>query len=391
MDKEAQKSVGVVPATLDEIWSGSDFITLHTPLNDATRNLVSAATLAKCKKGVFIINAARGGIVNESDLLAALNSGQVKGAALDVYSQEPPPPSSAPLLQHPAVLCTPHLGASTEEAQKRVAAEIAEQMCDAFKGTAYFGCVNAPHLALAAEPALAPYVSLAKSLGALLGQVVFPGTPGGARPVKGSSLRVILSGPALAHPGSSQLVKVAVLTGMLPVLPFSELEPSDVNLVNSPSLAEAAGITLENTGVPQPSASSNSAMTYENVIRVCLTPPGGKGERVAEGSIINGSPRVTQLDFWKNFPPFEPRGHVLVYNNLDQPGQVSRVTTVLSDYHVNIASLNVARQYAGGGSPALSVLLCDSRIPSRAVEEITSLEGVSGVSVASFPDAISPA
>ena len=386
LDAAAQEAVGVVPSTLEAIWAGSDFITLHTPLNDSTRNLISTATLSKCKRGVFIINAARGGVVNEADLLTALNKCTVRGAALDVYEQEPPPPSSQALLQHPNVLCTPHLGASTEEAQQKVAKEIAEQMCDAFKGTKYYGVVNAPHLNLAAEPKLAPYVSLAKSLGALLGQVVFPvdHSGGSARLAKGSSLRVELGGPALAHPGCAQLMRVAVLTGLLPVLPFSELEPSDVNLVNAPSAAAATGILSDETTSASTSL-SGAGRAYENVIRVVLTPPGGTGERVVEGSIIDGSPRVTQLDWWLNFPPFSPSGHVLVYNNVDQPGQVSKVTSVLSHHNVNIASLNVARQFTGGGSPALSVLLCDSRIPSKAVEEIRKLEGVSGVSVASFP------
>ena len=131
----ALAAAGVQLASLEEIYKRSDFITVHTPLNDATRDLLCAATLAKCKRGVFIINAARGGIVNEADLLAALTSGQVKGAALDVYATEPPGPASRALLEHPAVLCTPHLGASTEEAQKKVAEEIAVQMCDAFENT----------------------------------------------------------------------------------------------------------------------------------------------------------------------------------------------------------------------------------------------------------------
>jgi D-3-phosphoglycerate dehydrogenase / 2-oxoglutarate reductase len=163
--EERAAAAGIKKVTLDALFAASDFITLHTPLNDATRNLICAATLAKCKKGVFIVNAARGGVVHEADLLEALNAGKVAGAALDVFESEPPGPASAGLIAHPSVICTPHLGASTEEAQKKVAAEIAQQMSDAFALKGFVGVVNAPHLALAHKPALEPFVRLTEALG----------------------------------------------------------------------------------------------------------------------------------------------------------------------------------------------------------------------------------
>lgn len=170
--EEAAALAGVRKVSLDELWAAADFVTLHTPLNAATRHLVNAQTLARCRRGVFIINAARGGIVDEAALLSALESGHVAGAALDVYEVEPPPPAARALLTHPHVLCTPHLGASTEEAQRKVAREVAQQMCDAFRGRGFVGVVNAAHLGLlAARPALAPYVRLAEALGSLQAQV----------------------------------------------------------------------------------------------------------------------------------------------------------------------------------------------------------------------------
>jgi len=142
MSAEAMTKSGIVPVSLDDIYTRSDFITIHTPKTKDTTNLICASTLAKCKKGVCIINVARGGIVNECDLLEALNSGHVAGAALDVFSKEPPPPEMAELRGHPLVICTPHLGASTLEAQINVARDIASQMADVFEGKAYNGIVN---------------------------------------------------------------------------------------------------------------------------------------------------------------------------------------------------------------------------------------------------------
>jgi D-3-phosphoglycerate dehydrogenase len=160
-------AAGVTKVTLEQLLAAADFITLHTPLNDATRGTIRRETLAKCKRGAFIINCARGGVVNEADLLEALNAGTIAGAAVDVFAEEPPKPGSvsAALAAHPRVVCTPHLGASTEEAQRKVAAEIAAQMSDAVVGRAYVGVVNATHLALASKPALEPFVRLAEALG----------------------------------------------------------------------------------------------------------------------------------------------------------------------------------------------------------------------------------
>jgi len=172
--------------SLDALFAASDIITLHTPYNEATRNLINKAALAKCKKGeapcgiahygtatlpsravagVVVINCARGGIVNEADLLEALTSGKVGAAGIDTFEQEPPGAVSKALIAHPKVVCTPHLGASTEEAQRKVAREIAQQMCDAFALRGFVGVVNAPHLALAHKPTLEPFVRLSEALG----------------------------------------------------------------------------------------------------------------------------------------------------------------------------------------------------------------------------------
>ena len=276
----------------------------------------------------------------------------------------------------------------------------------------YYGVVNAPHLALASSEAFQPFVALGQALGALQGQVLF--SPG-AQPTlpRGTRVRIELEGAPLGAPGGAALMRAAVLKGLLPVLPFAEVEAGEVNLVNAGGLAEAAG--LDAVAV-HTSSGGSAAVGSSNLVRVTVTPPCGTGDRVALGSIIDGVPRVVQMDFWKNFPAFEPSGHIralpagcappfarcpprltphtpraihprpfpssVFYNNIDIPGQISKVTTVLSDYQVNIASLNVARQHVG--SPALSIVRCDSRIPAKAVEEIKVLEGITRVSTASF-------
>ncbi|CAN0336407.1 unnamed protein product, partial [Discosporangium mesarthrocarpum] len=171
LPKDAAESLGIsLVEDLQDVWEKADFITLHTPLTPDTKDLVNKDTIAKMKDGVVIINCARGGIINEQDLEEALGSGKVASAALDVYSSEPPSESMSTLLQHPRLVCTPHLGASTEEAQVNVAHDVAVQMCDTLEGKAYTGVVNVSYMAIANEPAMAPYLTLAERIGRLHSQ-----------------------------------------------------------------------------------------------------------------------------------------------------------------------------------------------------------------------------
>ena len=380
MTAEAAAAFGITKVELEAIWKRSDFITVHTPLNDATRNLICAATLTKMKKGVFVINAARGGIINETDLLAALKSGHVKGAAVDVFDAEPPTSQiTRELIAHPNVVCTPHLGASTEEAQKKVARDIAAQMSDAFTGKAFVGVVNAPHVALAHKPAFTPFVKLAEALGKLQGQIAFSHKSLQAAvevskhlttasvSLKGTTVKVECEGPALQERGFAQLALALVLKGLLPSIPRLDIAADSVNMINAPNVAADHGV------VATVATKGESASAYSNLIRVTVAGP--DGERIAAGAVIEGKPRVTQLDHWQSFPTFAPTGHLLLWNNIDAPGQVARVTRVLAEHNINVASLAVARQYQGGGSPALSVMLCDSRIPTDAVKQINGLDG----------------
>lgn len=366
---ERAAAAGIKKVSLEALWASADVLTVHTPLNDATRNLLAKATLAKCKRGVIIINCARGGIVNEADLLEALGSGQVGAAGLDVFEREPPTGTSAALIAHPRVVCTPHLGASTEEAQKKVAREIAQQMSDAFAARGFVGVVNAGHLALAHRPGLQPYVRLAEQLGALQGQLW-----SGA--VKGTSVHVDVEGPVFDGAGVGELLKAAVIKGLLPTLPGLDAGDGDVNLVNAALLADEAALRVAVKAAPSPSG------PYANAVRLTLMGPAGT--RTVTGSVIEGAPRVVQVDHWQSFPSFSPEGHVLLFNNLDKPGTVGKVASVLADNNINIASLAIARQYPG--SPALSVILSDQRVPAEVKAKIEALDGISGVLTASFDD-----
>lgn len=243
-------------------------------------------------------------------------AGKVAGAALDVYEQEPPTnPVTKELIAHPNVVCTPHLGASTEEAQLKVAKEIAQQMCDAFARKKLVGVVNAAHVSLAFKPTVEPFVRLAEALGSLQGQILAP-TLLSPQTLKNTFIRIELEGHDVALPGAGDLIKASALKGFLPAIPAVDVDPEAVNLINSSHLAAEAGIKLAVKTSPVATG------TYANSIRVVVSGPAG--ERSATGALIEGQPRVVQVDHWQGFPSFEPRGHLLMYNNIDAPGQVRR-------------------------------------------------------------------
>lgn len=238
VSREAAQEYDITKMELEEIWPVADFITVHTPLIPQTRNLINEATLNKCKKGVKIVNVARGGIVDEEALLVALKDGRCGGAALDVFCEEPPKsPKTLELICHPKVVVTPHLGASTSEAQQRVAVEIAEQFvalatnCSAEARAAYSvtGVVNAPVLAAAMVHSNAPWIELAKQLGKLSAKL-----SEGIQP--GMKINIITSGSGME---SKRFISTAVLVGML-----TGHTKNGLNLINAPSLAKDAGIEV---------------------------------------------------------------------------------------------------------------------------------------------------
>ncbi len=307
VDRAAQLGIELVP--LDELFRRSDFITVHTPLTDQTRGIVGAAAFDKCKKGVLVVNAARGGIVDEKALVAALESGKVGGAALDVFEKEPPPPDH-PLLGHPRVILTPHLGASTEEAQERVAVEIAEQVAAFLTEGGVKNAVNIP--ALGAEAV--PYCDLARRLGSLLAQL---------ERSEVEEIRVEVAGEA-SERGMTAITNEAV-AGFLQ----HHLAPA-VNLVSAPHVAGERGIRVVEVKLPK-------APGYSGLVRVALRGPGGTRE--ASGTILADHPRVVSLLGCQL--EADPTGWILVMRNADVPGVIGGVGTVLGQAGINISRAQV--------------------------------------------------
>jgi len=332
---------------LNTVFEKSDIITLHVPLNDETKNLISASTLQKCKDGVKIINCARGGIVNEDDLVDALNSGKVSAAAFDVYEKEPPD-FSGKLINHPKVVATPHLGASTEEAQEKVAIQITEQIIELFQKKSARGVVNASAIEVESDNELTPYVRLAENIGILHSQII-----------RGQlkQININFSGDLLHS--AATLLTTAVLKGFL-----SRKLSESVNLINAPFLAKEMGIVINEI-----KTGANSS--YTNLLRVeCET---DKEIKSLAGTVFgNNEIRIVNIDSYHL--ELKPEGHMLFYLNIDKPGMLATVGKILADADINIAGLSLGRLEAG--KEALTVINTDSEIDQKVMKEISEINGV---------------
>jgi D-3-phosphoglycerate dehydrogenase / 2-oxoglutarate reductase len=341
--------LGIEVLSLEDVFTRSDIITVHTPLNDETRGLISDPQLAKCKDGVRLVNCARGGIIDEDALLRALDSGKVAGAALDVFVKEPP--GDHALLKHPKVVVTPHLGASTEEAQDKVARQIASQVADFLKGHTIAGAVNADVLAQALHDETKPFAILAEKLGMFQAQLL-------EGPLE--SLTVTCGGPLLS--GVAELMTSAMLKGFL-----SQLVSEPVHLINAHVKARERGIAVGQKSVP-------AAGPYTNLLRVeCAS--GGRMRSV--GGTVFGSDllRIVQIDGYHL--EITPQGHLLVYKNIDRPGMLAAAGSMLASEGINIAALALGR--LGPGGSAMTVMNVDSPITGAVLGRLQGLEGVSEV------------
>jgi len=303
--------------------------------------------LQKCKDGVKIINCARGGIVNQEALLNALGSGKVSGAALDVYEKEPPDLTSK-LIQHPKLLATPHLGASTEEAQEKVAVQIAEQMAGLFQKKSVRGIVNATAIDAEGNNEIAPYVRLAENIGILHSQLIKDQL---------KQININFSGELLHS--SITLLSTAMLKGFL-----SRRVSEVVNFINAPFLAKEMGIVVNEI---KTGANSN----YTNLLTVdCETE---KENKSLAGTVFgNNELRIVSIDSYHL--ELKPEGHMLFYSNIDKPGMLAMVGKILADANINIAGLSLGRLEAG--KEALTVINTDSEIDKKVVKDILSINGV---------------
>jgi len=347
LSEETGAKIGVKLVDLDTLFASSDIITVHVPLDEKTQNLLRKETFEKCKAGVKLVNCARGGIINEDDLVDALNSGKVSAVAFDVYVSEPPD-YNHPLIQHPKVVTTPHLGASTGEAQEKVAIQIAEQMVDYFNNKGLRGAVNAAAIEAFGNPELAPYVRLAENIGSLQGQILQN---------KLKKIKITFYGELLSQ--SHKLISSAVTKGFL-----SKHSSDPLNLINAPFLAAEMGIAIEEVY-----AGANS--DYTNLLAVeCSS--ASEGKYLAGTVFGNNEIRIVDID--KFHLELKPEGAMLFYTNIDKPGVLAQVGKILAENKINIAGLSLGR--FGIGKEAITVVNVDSTIDKSVLREITLIEGI---------------
>jgi D-3-phosphoglycerate dehydrogenase / 2-oxoglutarate reductase len=345
--------MGVEKADLDGLLAKADFITLHTPLTDQTRNILSAANIAKCKKGVRIINCARGGLVDEVALKAALDSGHVGGAALDVFVEEPA--KASPLFGTPNFICTPHLGASTNEAQVNVALQVAEQMADYLVSGGVTNALNMPSLSAEEAPKLKPYMALALKLGSLVGQLAHDDLDNIAIEVEGAAADLNI-----------KPITAAVLAGFM--ARFSDA----VNMVNAPYLAKERGFDIREVR-------HDKEGNYHTLVRVTVNTTAGS--RSVAGTLFgNSAPRLVEI-FGISLEA-ELDGNMLYIVNEDAPGFIGRVGSTLGDAGLNIGTFHLGRREAGG--EAVLLLSLDQAIPEPLLWQVCKLPGVKTVKALKF-------
>ena len=345
--------MGVEKVELDDLLARADFITLHTPMTEQTRNILSRENLAKTKKGVRIVNCARGGLIDEEALKEALDSGHVAGAALDVFVTEPA--RESPLFGTPNFISTPHLGASTNEAQVNVALQVAEQMADYLVNGGITNALNVPSLSAEEAPKLKPYMALAEKLGSLVGQLTTGVLPRISIHVEGAATELNI-----------KPITAAVLTG------FLRVQSDTVNMVNAPFLARERGIEVREI-------KTEKEGDYHTLIRVSVKTDAG--ERSVAGTLFsNSEPRLVELFGIK--VEAELAGHMMYIVNEDAPGFIGRIGTLLGENGINIGTFNLGRREAGG--EAVLLLSVDSAVPEKLRDEAATLPGVKRVMALTF-------
>lgn len=345
-DKAAEMKVEL--AELDSLFARSDFISVHVPLLDETRNLIDAPALAKMKPTARLINCARGGIVNEDALADAIREGRLAGAALDVFAKEPPPPDH-PLLQLDRVIVTPHLGASTAEAQVNVAVAVAEQVVDFLVHNRIRNAVNVPSVSAELLEVLSPYLTLGEKLGGMQAQLLK------AAP---QELGVEYAGDFAAD--DLRPVTLAVLRGLLDRL----MESSAVNYVNAPAIARERGLKVVESKTTKPKG-------YLNLITVRVKTAAGQSE---VAGVVFGHDVIRLVKINHFYLEAVPEGHILMLHNQDTPGVVGAVGTLLGEAGINIAGLELGRERTGG--MAISLIHVDERIPAPVLERLRRLPNI---------------
>jgi D-3-phosphoglycerate dehydrogenase len=344
LSHERALQIGVEKVELEELLARADIISLHTPLTEKTKNILSRENIAKTKPGIIIVNAARGGLVDEAALREALESGHVAAAAFDVFTVEPA--KENPLFGAPNFIATPHLGASTNEAQENVALQVAEQMSDYLLTGAVTNALNMPSITAEEAPRLKPFAALAEKLGAFAGQIVDEGLDEVEIEYEGDVTKL-----------NMKPLTAAALAGLLrPLL-------QDVNVVSAPALLKERGAALTES-------TRDASPTYDSLIRVKVKT--GGGWRTLAGAVIAGQPRIVEVKGMSLEAPFHPA--TLYINNSDKPGFIGALGTLLGEAEVNIATFHLGRE--GAGAEAIALIGIDQPPAESVMEAIKALPHV---------------
>jgi D-3-phosphoglycerate dehydrogenase len=349
LSEEKAKELGVQMVGLNELFKKSDVITIHTPLTNETRSLINKDSLAKMKKGVMIINSARGGIVDEAALADALSLGKVAAAALDVFEQEPP--QDCPLLDLDNVVATPHLGAATQEAQDNVAIAVSEQIVDYLVHGTIRNAVNFPSVSADTLPTLQPYINLAERLGGFLSQTFEDAIQQITIEYMGEMTELFL-----------EPIKIAVLKGIL-----SPILEETVNFINAPLIANERGITVKEM-------TSENAGDYHSMLVVTVR---SKSKKSRVSGVLHGKkePRVVTLNGFG--VEIIPEGEMLVFLNKDMPGVIGSIGSTLGKNKINIARMHFGREKPGG--KAISVVSIDVPAPKKVLSALEKLPNILSV------------
>lgn len=345
ISQDRADDLGVELVELEELYRRADFITIHTPLTKATQHLVSDDAFDQMRSNAILVNSSRGGVVDEDALDRALEAGKIRGAALDVFEEEPV--EDHPLLRHDNFICTPHLGASTVEAQVNVAVQVAEQICDYLNKGIIQNAVNIPSMEEEEIPLLQPYLNLGDRLGTILGQLA-----------RGGFKRVDIEYAGEVSALNHKPITTTILKGLLdPIL------PDTVNLVNAPLLAEQRDIKISETTRKQ-------AEEFNSRIRVTLGTE--KETWTIDGTLVHGTPRVVEL----NGVELEmvPEGRMLYMANRDEPGLIGKIGTILGEADINIANFMHGRDRPEGY--AFSFLSVDQPVPPEIIRRIGEVDSI---------------
>ena len=353
--KEHASDMNIELVDIDELLGNVDFLSVHTPLTEKTKGLVSLKNADKLKKGIRLVNCARGGIYEEADLPKLIDDGIVGGVALDVYSQEPPNEELYKVLEHPGIICTPHLGASTEEAQEKVAEQIASQMSDALENKNYKGSLNGKSISLLTNKEVQPYLQLAEKLGAMAVQL---------SPEHASSLEFEYSGDCTKF---ADVLTDGILKGML-----SNYVEDSVNLINARYFADERGFSIKEI-------LSSKGKTFNDLVTIRFA-EGSEYRSISAAVFGENDYRIVQID--KYGIELRLEGDIILYQNQDMPGMLASVSGALAQQQINIGALGLGRTEKG--SNAITALTVDKKLDDTELDVINKLEGIQHVRYVSF-------